>query len=492
LEQIQQSLGGLSGLLGPDLERFRDDVCGDAVVLAYRGAGPNRSSEDGIILTWCRDPQVASEILDRIDALEKANGELREVITQPYRRGQIKQRRKTDGRVNFVGQVGPILTLSNSESAVREVLDRHVNGQDSGFEKLWNRVGSANSFLTFLLNPRSFDADLKAQRNIAPPAERAFLDTFIGMWSAIDAVVLHIETETNPSLALSLALDLDKFPKPWWRSLSGFVVSVPRSVGLRDPVIARWNGNVELPAIREAIRSLVPNAEWETLAQNVENLLIPFFGRKRVKDLPYRFGNPWILDVSPPVTEDSAIPGVLLAIPLSDSADDLFERQLRLALEYLATSLRVELSRNLDEPIQLTKIKTSGGYEVVSLEHTDFFPQGLAPTFSVQRRHLLLATHPKMFERLAWGASGAQPMPIVEIHLSELRKIRRKISFDWLRLFGLFEKPEDRHLLEALDQLRPMSHIFDAIRISAEFPSQGVLRVTMRAFPRVSEKREPR
>lgn len=83
-------------------------------------------------------------------------------------------------------------------------------------------------------------------------------------------------------------------------------------------------------------------------------------------------------------------------------------------------------------------------------------------------------------------------MPIVEIHLSELRKIRRKISFDWLRLFGLFEKPEDRHLLEALDQLRPMSHIFDAIRISAEFPSQGVLRVTMRAFPRVSEKREPR
>jgi hypothetical protein len=63
-----------------DWARLRDDIFGDAIVLAYRPGPPDKpGQEQDLILIRARDADFLTQLVDRINQAQKGAGELQEV-----------------------------------------------------------------------------------------------------------------------------------------------------------------------------------------------------------------------------------------------------------------------------------------------------------------------------------------------------------------------------------------------------------------------------
>ena len=85
-----RQLAGLEGELKKNLDidwpTLRDDIFGDAVVLAYRPGTPkNPESEQGMIALRAAKPKVLARLVDRLNDLQTASGELKSLEAQKHR-----------------------------------------------------------------------------------------------------------------------------------------------------------------------------------------------------------------------------------------------------------------------------------------------------------------------------------------------------------------------------------------------------------------------
>src|SRR5207302_9740502 len=120
-----QQLGGLEELLkqhlGIDWPTLRDDIFGDAVVVAYRPAAPGRpDQEQGMIALRAAQPKRLADLVDRFNALQKQTGELKELETLKHQ-GATYHRRVHAKNTHYYHLRGPLLVVAGSEGMLREV-----------------------------------------------------------------------------------------------------------------------------------------------------------------------------------------------------------------------------------------------------------------------------------------------------------------------------------------------------------------------------------
>src|SRR5262245_12324163 len=123
-KQVAQAEQFLKKGLGVGWAELRDEVLGEAVVLAYRhdpagGAG----SDQGLLLVHARNAKTLAGLVERLERLQKSTGELKRVVPLTHR-GVTYYRREERREVNFYCLRGPVLLFTGQEPILKLGLDR--------------------------------------------------------------------------------------------------------------------------------------------------------------------------------------------------------------------------------------------------------------------------------------------------------------------------------------------------------------------------------
>ncbi len=139
-QRFQKARHQIEGALEVKLTDIRDRIFGDAAILALRiPAGPAADSKNarGILIVKARDSALLKRLIERINLIQKQNGELASVVE-----------RKRDGTTYHIREFPPYLdrqpdayvlfpdgtlAISNSEEQIQQVIDRK-QGSPAGAE----------------------------------------------------------------------------------------------------------------------------------------------------------------------------------------------------------------------------------------------------------------------------------------------------------------------------------------------------------------------
>lgn len=130
----KKSQAEIQSALGLSLASLRDDIVGDALVLAlHLPADRHPDAASGLLLTRFRDRKALDRLIDTVNASEIANGTLKQVVEIPAHDGvprtwhrEFVRGTKPDEWYAILGE--NTFAWSNSESLLREALSRTKAG----------------------------------------------------------------------------------------------------------------------------------------------------------------------------------------------------------------------------------------------------------------------------------------------------------------------------------------------------------------------------
>src|SRR5262245_18791007 len=184
MHKLEEAEKFLQKTLRVDTARLRDDIFGDAVVLAYRpGPGGQAKQDQDLILLRARDPKLLAELLDRIHQVQKETGELKELEPREYN-GQKYFHRIERNDENYYWLKGPILALASKEEMLRRVLERSRKpaGEESAVSRHLRLLGADRNLAALWVNPRAFEPDMEQKAAGATGPEAVVLQNVLRHW----------------------------------------------------------------------------------------------------------------------------------------------------------------------------------------------------------------------------------------------------------------------------------------------------------------------
>src|SRR5262245_31158183 len=107
--------------------QLRDEILGDAVVLAYTPGPPGQpDKEQGLLLAHARRADLLAGFFDRLNEVQKKAGEVTAVEARSHRGQSYYLRRKAKDAQEYYCLRGPLLILSDKEEALTRALDRAI------------------------------------------------------------------------------------------------------------------------------------------------------------------------------------------------------------------------------------------------------------------------------------------------------------------------------------------------------------------------------
>ncbi len=124
LKKLDKFKVDMKAKLGIDLEQLRDDILGDGLVFAYRPGPPGKpEQEQGLILVRARNAKVLADLIDRLNKVQKEEGELKDLEERRHNDLVYHRRVERDKPPTFYYVHGPILALSGQEDMLRQAID---------------------------------------------------------------------------------------------------------------------------------------------------------------------------------------------------------------------------------------------------------------------------------------------------------------------------------------------------------------------------------
>src|SRR5262249_49979935 len=203
LARFEQDLASVLDITWPQV---RDDVLGDAVVLAYK-SGMKADDEQGLLLVKARSASLLHRLIDRINEVQKKGKELQALEAIEYR-GVKYVRRVERHSVHFYFVKGGLLAATTREDLLKRVIDAPAGKSGAILEHV-RKASSPRPLATLWVNPRAVDAELAAKAKELDGSEGHALKKFVGIWQALDAFVVSL----TPERSLELDVTLQARPK---------------------------------------------------------------------------------------------------------------------------------------------------------------------------------------------------------------------------------------------------------------------------------------
>jgi hypothetical protein len=427
--------------LGVTWPQIRDEILGDAIVLAYRPGPPGKpEQEEGLILLWARNRELLARIVDRLNQNQKAAGELKEVQARKHA-GLTYYRRVEAVGESFYFLDGPVLAFAPREALLREVLQRRAAPKTARTLPLTDRlkdVGTERALATLWINPRAFDDDLRQQAEALAGAEGHALKTFLRYWKALEGVSLSLNVEGDPEVVLALHARTEALPAAAKRLVE--TAREPTDLWQRFPKdsILTAAARVDLLALMEALGEfLTPEARKALLGNLQRELNLPLEG-VLMKQILAKLGPDCGLCVAA-APDRSAFPHVLIALRIRPGppGSPPAEKAIAGALGLFAGLAVLEHNRKNKDQMALKK-EVQDGVEVRYFVNEKKFPPGLRPAFAVKGGYLVLASCREAVRRFAAEAGPAAPRkdsPLLRVslrRLGQLLKDRKTSVLDFL------------------------------------------------------------
>jgi hypothetical protein len=402
--------------LGLGWARLRDDVLGDAVVLAYRPGPPGKQEqEQGLLLLRARDARVLADLVDRLNQVQTRSGELTGVEEREHNGIRYYRRAERKGPTFYYLQ-GPVLAFSSQEEALRQVIDREQAAPTSGEPVVAERLrqlGADRALLALWLNPRAFDAELAAKVARAERASAPVLKTFTTYWKALDGAALFANLGKDLSLSLAVRARTEQLPAPARRLLE--CASRPSDLWPAFPkeALLAVSGRLDLAALFELLGSFLPPKDRASLEGQLDRTVGAALGKDVVKEVLPALGPDWGLCLVAPRPEDRDwLPQGVLALRVAAGDPEVpVDQALLSALHSWAQFLVVVHNHQHPDRTMFLLTEPGGARPVRYLSSPRGLPPGLRPAFALYNGYLVLATSPAVLRRLIPAGPPSRPAP---------------------------------------------------------------------------------
>jgi hypothetical protein len=407
VQQLQAALHEVLGVLDTTWPELRDEIIGDAIVISYRpGASRHDESERGLILIRARNAPLLTTLLDRLDLAQEQAGDIK-VEVRKHESDSYRQRTDAKGHQYFYVDQG-LLAISRSESAIRDVIDRHHSAPTEPTVALQLRqLGADKALAALWINPRAFEAQMAKHASEAGDEDVALLRAILTYWKALTGIALTLSSHREDAeLRLTLRTDSTRLTE----AARKFVSAEPRQAEVwsrfPEPAIFTAAGRLDPAGWDEFLSTFMEPKTRAELVQRV-NRGTEAIGDDFVKRFLPCLGPDWGFCVAAPAAgSDAWFPHALAALRIRTTADQPAVDQTIVNGLYLLTGIFV-LAYNGDHGGALSLHReTRDGCTLTYLTNDREFPKGLRPAFALKEGYLLLGSSPE-----AIGRFRAGPLP---------------------------------------------------------------------------------
>ncbi len=472
-----------------DLTRLRDDVFGDAVVLAYRPSPPGEPGKDqGLVLLRARDAKLLEEFVQRINALQQQTGDLQKLERRTHH-GVTYYRRVERSGENFYYLRGPVLAFTAQEAILRQAMDRDRLAATEVEPPVAGRLrslGVDKCLAVLWINPRAFAPELQHKAASAQGTQAAALKRLLVYWKALEGIAVSATLHKDLELALAIRARVTELPPAAQRFLA--TAARPSELWSRfpDQALLILAGRIDLAALVELLSEFMTEEARKGFRAAVDRHVEAVLGKDVVRRLLTSLGPDWGFCIAAPPAAARAWFPHLLGVLRIRSGDAAGSAPLTVLGALNACAMLVVLSHNREhaDPLSLQTIRQDQ-VEVKYLVNDNLFPPGFQPAFAFKEGFLVLASSPEAIRRFGapnlpdTSGSSAEEVPLVRLSLRALytflKERREPVILYTAKAHGINPEEAGRRL----DHLLGVLQLFDRLEVTQRAAS-GQATLTLR------------
>jgi hypothetical protein len=480
--QLRQVEGVLQQVFQVDLRQLRDDILGDAFLLAYRPAVPSRGlPEQGLFLLWARQPQLLARLMERLDAEQLRHGELRQREARSYR-GTTYICRIKDKKEQYYWIEGALLAFTEQEALLQEVIARRQRGVRAA-SPLSRALAESPTALVYLwLDGQLVRAVLQDREATAAAAAAQALRTCRRYWEALDGALLSLTLLPEPELRLSVLGRQAALPPAGQRLVQA--AQQPAEVWRLLPAdaLVRLAGRLDVAALEQVLEEFLLPETRRRWREGWQRQLGAILGADLFQEVLPRLGPDWGLCLLPP-TQKGNFPELLFALRLQDGPPQApVDQALCRGLQFFAQVVIWHHNQTHPHPLRLRELR-QGAVTVYSLSGPEAFPPGWQPSFAFKAGYLVLASSPAAVARFA-ATSAAPPQTeglLCQVAVTPLRRMLQEQLPTWSAFLGAHQPGGPQAAERALTQLLSALEWLEEITLTQEhLPGRFTWRLHLR------------
>jgi hypothetical protein len=440
LKKLERFESTMKEKIGLDWAKLRDDILGDALVLAYRPGPPGKpEQEQGVMLLRARNAKVLADLIERINKVQKDEGELKDLQerryndTVYYRRLEYDKRGERDKPPSFYYVHDAILALSTQEDMLRQVIACDRTRSSAVVPEAMRRLrelDAERALLAVWINPRAFDAEMQAKL-AAAPAERAVpVKQFALYWKALESVVLSLSTaDRDINLSLGVRARLDELPPAARRLFREAAATSDVWRRFPESALLAVGGRLDGATLLDVVGGFLSADAQLMLRTTLNRPFATLLGEDDfTRDMLPGLGPDWGLCITAPdARSKNWLPQSLLALRVEATRGKKgLERKLLGALDFAARF--VLLGHNNQHPEQPMTLKNGevNGQDVRYLAGERGLPSGLQPAYGLLSGYLVLSSSLDSMSRFAQATPAAAPVadapsPLLRLSIKDWR-----------------------------------------------------------------------
>jgi hypothetical protein len=473
-----------------DWTQLRDDLLGDAVVIAYRPgpAGQMTKQDQDLVVVRARDAKLLADVVDRMNRLQQERKEVTELDARIYQ-GRTYYRRVDHGHENFYFLRGPILAVSSQEEMLRRVLDldRQASTAEPHVARQLRLLGADQHLAALWINPQAFVAEMERKAAAAPEQEAAVLRAFLAYWKSIEGAVLSFDVRRDAEIALALRAQSGRLPAAARRFFAALAQTSELWKHFPANALFAVAGRFDTPALLDLLGDFLTTDDRQTLLQTLQAGLGAALDKDVVKDILPNVGPDCGFCVTAPPTEKRAwFPQVLFAVRVRPGEQGAGVDQALLSAVKSFVFLGV-FDYNRQHKDQ-TSLKTER-QEPIEIKYlaNEAFPPGFNPAFALKDGYLLFASAPDVIRRFAAArpappAASTEDIPLLRLSLKDLRQYVQERRVPLVQAIAEKNQLSREEAERRLNGLLLGLEFFDRLEISQR-PGPEQLTLTLRLQP---------
>lgn len=382
-------------------EELVNDFLGDAVVFAFHPSPDgNPAEERGLFLVRPAKMDKFTAFLEKVNLLQIASGEVKEVKLHAHMEQAYFERLKTGQPAEFYCLRGDTFAFSSVEEEIRGFIERDkrlptVAATKPPLCETMTKLAVDRAAGVLLVNPRTLDARMKAKASRGKPEEKAFLGWFSPYWQSLDAAALFLNIEKDVEAGLALRLK---------EGAAGLFGPIPTtasrlwSVMPKDAIFV-MAGQQKASDFFDSIGKLLPEEGRKAIRGVAEQTLAPVIGRDKLPLVIDSLGPDWGFWLVPP-PQGGLLPVPVFALEVQTAGKQGAEaaKAVTGTVDYFFQYLRVVYNTGHTDQIDLTD-EADGTATIKSLTGEKSFPPHVRPSFSLKESFLLFASDPDAIRR---------------------------------------------------------------------------------------------
>lgn len=471
--------------LQTSIAEIRDEVLGDAVVLAF-WPGDGMRGETALIMAQARNKELPAQLLKRLNDVRLQSGELQRVDVVQYGAISYTRTAEANGKIDYQLVTDGMVALTSSEDVLKQVIDRKAQAEkrsNNGMAKSFADLGVHKDAIVFWINPRSFDTQMADKLNNANGPEVALLRAIQSVWQQTSGVALSGQISDAVHVRLSMRSTVDSLSPTLQKILkeartrSAFWNYVP------DDAIAAVAGRFDVAEIARLIDESGTAEQRGKLFTDVNRTTLALLGMEVQKDVLDKISPDWGCYVAP-CSSGKVAPDLVLAARLhanNPDAEEAFADSLRTLGGLLAMN-----RTNEGKPTMLKRSK-DGNVRITSLWNEQWAEAGLQPAGTVKDGYLVLASSPDAIARFQPRAKAVASkegrIPLARISFTRageyLNDPQRRASL--VSFLGQMHQQPANDIEQRLQHVTGVFDLFDAMELWHETGNGGItlsLRLT--------------